>query len=575
MMKKVLSTLSGLLVLLILLTASGCGPAAGPQPTTPPKELEATAPLQTAAPSPTEEEQPISETEPVIMRIGWMEEPDCLHNLFQCELFWYIGDIFWEGFTALGPGCNPIPRQAKSMEMSEDGLTWTIHLQDGITWSDGEPFDASDVVDYWNWNTSLSIAEWHPVTYLAESWKAIDEHTFQLTTSDPVVAFERTDALWHYVLPMQIYGDMTEDEFWAYATDHPVTTGPYILSEWDRGSHIIFDARPEYWGGKPPIDRVVIQFYANPDAMVNALLAGEIDVIPDEIPPQFFEELAAEPNLTVIEQDPGAFLWLDFNMSSTGNKHPALDDPKVREAIDRAIDKQQIVDVSLFGKGIVCPIADSCGPLFGWHLNPASEVTPYDPQMANQILDEAGYLDKDNDGIRETPDGEPLTFRLFFEQEFPPAASASTLVGDFLSQIGIGVDVTAMESGTLWEMALYDRDFDLLVRTGETETDPATDDFDWGCWAAEGGGLNIEGYCNPELDDLIFGIATTSGPERLDLMYEVDSILAADRPFVYLAGITPIGAYRNDRFEMPQDACPYWEMLMGWYPIMNTTVVDK
>lgn len=550
-----------------ILTLAGCGA------TSTPGELESPESPSLPLPSPaTLEEEPTVVREPVTMRIGSLEEPDCLHTVFQCESIWYIGDLIWEGFTALGPNCQAIPRQAKSMELSEDGLTWTIHLQEGITWSDGEPFDATDVVDYWNWVTSLSVVDWHPITSLAKSWKAIDQYTFQITTSDPVAALERTDAIWHYVLPMHLLGDLDEEGFFAYQTDYPVTTGPYVLSEWNRGSSIVFDARPDYWGGPPSVDRVVVQFFANPDAMVNALLAGEIDVIPDELPPQFYDELVAAPNVTVVEQEPGSFLFLDFNMSSAGKKHPAIDDPKVREAIDYAIDKQQIVDVSMMGKGVVCPIADTCGALFGWRLDPTAQATPYDPQTANRILDDAGYVDSDGDGVRETADGTPLKFRLFFQQEYPPAMSAGTLVGEFLAQVGIEVEVTATEESTLWDAGLYDRDFDMIVRTGETETDPATDDFDWGCWAAEGGGLNIEGYCNPELDDLISQVATTSGPDRQELMYGVNKILATDRPFVYLAGIKSIGAYRNDRFEMPNDACPYWEMLMGWYPVMNTTV---
>lgn len=130
------------------------------------------------------------------------------------------------------------------------------------------------------------------------------------------------------------------------------------------------------------------------------------------IPPETYDALVSDPNITVEEKEPfdGVLYWLVFNLYEGGLKHSAVDDPAVREAIDYAINKQQIVDVGLLGHGSLLPT--------GWigktdvELNPEIEITPYDPAMAIQILDEAGYLDTDGDGVRETPEGDPVALPL-------------------------------------------------------------------------------------------------------------------------------------------------------------------
>jgi peptide/nickel transport system substrate-binding protein len=570
------SKLLSLLALAAVLALAACGPV-GTQAPTPEQAAATQRPASTEAEAPTapseEGEQP--ETEPNIMRIGWIEEPDCMFSYYHCAtIFDFMPDLIMEGLKAFGPNCDSVPQLAESIDYSDDGLTITVHLREGATWSDGEPLDANDLAAFFDFVNRLDLAEWHVTTAHAESWRVVDDNTFEFTNSVPIApeALESGAAVWDWVVPPQVYAEMDEDAFWDYGTDAPVTAGPYVLTEWNRGSYMIFDARPDYWAGKPPVDRVIVQFFANTDALVNALLSGEIDVIPDDILPQYYEELATDPNLEIVEQPAGRYLGLFFNMSTSGTAHPAIQDASVRESIDYAIDRQQIIDVSLFGKGVICPIGSACGPMYAKGLDPDLAPTPYDPDMAAQILDEQGYVDSDNDGIRESPDGEPLAFRLYFNQDFPPNQSASDLVSEYLSAVGIDAQPTAMEHGTLVSAAIYEHDFDMIISQEIPEIDPATDDWPWGCWSAEGGGGNISGYCNPELDDLVFQILTTTGAERTDLIQEEQRILASDRPEIFLAGITSIGAYRQDKFEIPRDACPYWIMLSGWYPLMNTTV---
>ncbi len=195
-----------------------------------------------------------------------------------------------------------MPRLADSWEVSEDGLTWTVKLHEGITFNDGTPVTAQTIVDYVEWYNSTDLVVQTAETLSMESIEAIDELTLRYTTSDPIVNSPDYDFIWWYMAPPHIWGELDNETLWDFESFPPVGTGPYVVAEWEPGSHVIFDAREDYYRGKPPIDRVVYQIYANNDALVSALLAGEIDLTLPFMPPESYEQLAAGENVTVEEK---------------------------------------------------------------------------------------------------------------------------------------------------------------------------------------------------------------------------------------------------------------------------------
>lgn len=169
-----------LAILLVLLLAS-CGPSAGPQPAeevTEPGEVEATSP-----PAAAEEES----STPVVVRVGWKDEPDCMTNIYTCGTIYFLSEILWEGVNGLGPNCTLIPRQVESVDVSEDGKTFTFHLRPGITWNDGEPFTAEDMVQHWDWITTKTIGDWYWITSKAESWEALDDRSSSSRKPSPLI----------------------------------------------------------------------------------------------------------------------------------------------------------------------------------------------------------------------------------------------------------------------------------------------------------------------------------------------------------------------------------------------------
>jgi peptide/nickel transport system substrate-binding protein len=377
------------------------------------------------------------------------------------------------------------------------------------------------------------------------------------------------------MLEPEYWTNLTEDEILSDEFNPPIGTGPYTLAEHVPGIYMILEARDDYYRGKPSIDRVVFQVFSNPDALVNALRAGEIDLTTPWLPPESFEALLGSDDIEIEEKSPGQFTSLVFNVSAMGNKHPAIDDPVVREAVDYAIDKEQIVEVALLGHGVTCPTNWHCGPNYVGELNPELTVTPYDPDMASQLLEEAGYVDTDGDGIRETADGEPLVFRLFFQSHVPTQISMIDLLGDWLGNVGIGLEPEAQESGTYYAVVLDERDFDMALDTEVRDIDAASMDFWFSCWSAESGSaaLNYPGYCNEEMEELYWEFWLSTDMEgRWEPMFEAQRMLNEDRPLITLAGHNSFQAYRTDRFEFPLDTCDVDFGMFSTQGLLNTKV---
>lgn len=532
---------------------------------------------EASEPAATKAEGEGERAEPVTLRVGTLTELDCT-NPFSCAWWWwYTEGYIYESFTLYGPDCELVPVLAKSMELSDDGLTWTIELQEGVSFSDGEPFNAETLKAFWDWYTSVDPGGWYPSGLYTVSSKALDENTFQFTTEIPVGAFDVYDSRFQVPYPAHIWSEFDDETLWDYENVPPIGTGPYVMTEWKPGESFILEAREDYWGGEPPIERVVIQLYSNWDALINALLAGEIDLTDNAMPVQYFDVVDQEPSTTVIARPPGYYYALYFNVAENGSQHPAILDPIVRQAIDMAIDRRQIIDVALFGHGITCPTDWACGPFIEDLQDPSLEVTAFDLEGANALMDDAGYVDNDGDGIRETEDGQPLSLRLYFDVAHPTQFTMAEMISDWLPLIGIEVDLEGFESATLLNSITGERDYDMFILYMVGEVLPQNVDFYFSCWSSEEGEgtFNYSGYCEEEFDELIIQLLEKVDPaERLEALSKVSQKLNEERPFIMIAGENTMQAFRSDRFLFPQDYCPGTQGMWDWYSLLNASVVE-
>lgn len=503
----------------------------------------------------------IEEDASVVLRVGALEEIDCW-NPFICPLHWDYNEMIFEGFNSRGSdlSCSGEPRLAESIELSEDGLTWTVRLFEGITFSDGTPFDATDAVEYINWFISVGLDIWYMETTYMTSIEVVDDYTFQFSTEFPITTFPDFNAIWFWMMAPHIWGEEDSSTVYTFENFPPIGTGPYTVADWAPGEYLIYEAREEYHLGKPPIDRIVYQVYSNWDGLIQAYLAGEIDITANAMPPEYYQTVVEAEDTTVLEIPPGRMHFLVLNVYPGGNQHHAIRDPLFREAIDYAINRQQLVEVELLGHGVTCPNNWACGSAYEGKLNPDFEVTPYDPDRAVILLEDAGYVDTDGDGIRETTDGEPLKIRLFYAVEEPTHITMTESLKGWFTEIGIETEVSAIELGTLFNIILSERDYDIVLFAQSAEFHPASVDFYYSCWSADAGmtAWNLPGYCNPDYDEAVFSAITTIDPKvQKQLFFDSQEYLYNDRPILVLVGQNQIQVYNNAKFELSHDFCVF------------------
>jgi peptide/nickel transport system substrate-binding protein len=554
-MKRKLLIAINLLIVVAMLLLSACASTATPESTDIP-EVDDSETMET--PTVDDEDTP---AEPVVLRVGAVTEIDCW-NPFICPLHWDYNEMVFEGFNSRGSDitCKAEPRLAESIELSEDGLTWTIKLFEGITFSDGTPFKAQDAVDYINWYISAGLAIFFWETTYMTSIEVVDEYTFQFSTEFPIATFPDFNAVWFWMMAPHIWGEEDSSSVFGFENYPPIGTGPYIVADWAPGEYLIYEAREEYHLGKPPIDRIVYQVFSNWDGLIQAYLAGDIDITSNYTPPEYYQTLAEAPNTTVLEIPPGTNHYLSLNVYIGGSQHPAIKDPLFREALDYAINRQQLVEVEFLGHAVACPNNWACGPAYEGKLNPDFVVTPYDPAHAIQILEDAGYVDSDGDGNRETPDGEPITLRLYYAPEEPVHVTMAESLKGWFSAIGLEIEVSAIEFGTLFSIVLNERDYDIAVFSAPPEWHPASVDFYYSCWSADAGmtAWNLPGYCNPDYDEAVFEALQIVDPEeQMQGFFRSQEHLYNDRPILTLVGQNQIQAYNNAKFELSDGFCSF------------------
>jgi peptide/nickel transport system substrate-binding protein len=343
------------------------------------------------------------------------------------------------------------------------------------------------------------------------------------------------------------YDDKADFREWKGFPD-TVGSGPFNLVEWRRGDFWRLEANPDYYGGAPHIDEFIFRVFQNEDAMIEALKQGEIDFA-DNVTANLFDSIVDEPNITTNVGNPTSFTQMSFNLctnevdycrSEGFNHHPATTDLQFRLAVEYAIDREALVDRVMLG---YASPSVTVIPSPKWHYDPPDVVT-YDPDEANRILDEAGYLDTDNDGIRETPDGEPLELRFIVRSEAPETVTAGEFIVEWLRDVGISLNTEAVNDNKLTDV-WYANDYDMYIWGWGVEPDP---DFQLSAYATfQCGVWSDTCYSNPEYDQLYKDQQrATSIEERAQIVDQMQQIIYNDRPELVLWYDNYLQAYRND-----------------------------
>lgn len=533
------------LALLASLLLGACGASPEPAATTAPGEpAQATEPAASpAAEEPAGEEAPAGAGEGATLRVGTTYIWDTANP----AIGWYnytLRYLLYDTLVEEAGISNFVPGLAESWEVSDDGLVWTFKIREGVTFHDGTPCTAEDVAWSLNWTIENEVETFSFYLSSFQEVVALDPTTLQVTLSDPVGNMEYL-LMYVWILPPSVWEGMGPDEILEFEDLAAGTgTGPYKLVDWVEGEYLMLEANPDYWQGAPNIERVIWQEYATEDAIVQALLAGEVDVV-YELPRTAIATLEGREDVGLAVMPSTVIDELIINSHEAGTQPASLNDPQVRLAIAHAIDKQQIVNVAFLGyaepaTGI---IPRSMGDWYNSDLVDA----PYDLDEGNRILDEAGYLDGDGDGVREDAEGNPLEYRLYAEDDATETRILE-IISDGLAQIGISAPPTPMDEDSL--IALYpDFDFDMILWGWGLDPDPDFAMLIFTCDQREEGGWNDSGYCDEEFEQMYQQQAVTvDREERRQIIWEMQQKLFDERPYIVLDYEQWVQAYRSDRF---------------------------
>lgn len=408
-----------------------------------------------------------------------------------------------------------VPALAESWQVSDDGLSWTFVLREGVRFHDGTVLDSGDVVaTIERVLDEATAAPKRPEFAAIVSLMAPDPLTVVLTLAVPAPAIVATLASgWGAILPAE-----------KVAAGHdfgnsPVGTGPFRLERWARDSHLELVRFEDYYQGAPELERVSLRFVPDRAVQLQGLLIGEFDVVsaiaPDDIP-----TIAANHEVVLVEELSGMVLVAALN-----NRRPYLNDPRVRRALNYAVDKETMLEVAYGGGEVVGTFMEASSPWKPETIKPF----PFDPERARQLLAEAGV---------------PANWRLdlVLPQPFEVHIQAGQILQAMLAEVGVATDIRIVEWGVwLAEVFRGPRNFDITVIGHTGKLDP-TGRFLVG--ATGDPEETYTGYQNARVVALLEQAARTSDLEARRTLYgEVFTYLHQEAPFIYFG--TPYRRYAH------------------------------
>lgn len=422
------------------------------------------------------------------------------------------------------------PLLAESYEMSPDGLEIIFKLRDDIHFSDGEPITADDVLFTYNTiiNPLIDAADLAQLFIEVEKLEKIDERTVKFTFKRPYFKALEIASFTHIgIFPKHIYEFKDPQEF-NRRISRPVGSGPYVFEQWDSGEKVSFSRNENYWGKKPSIEKVIYKFIINDKARIQAIRSSDVDMI---IPaPEQYVDVIKDEQFTrdfkcLAYWSPGTpFFFIGWNQ-----KKPFFADRNVRLAMTQMLDRKAIIQHTLKGSG-----KEITGPyyLYSKENDPNIQPWPYDIASARRLLDEAGWIDTDGDGIRDK-DGVAFSFKFSYSADYVLYQNIANIVKDSAAKVGIEVIPEPVE----WSV--------LITRLPEHEFESVI--IGWGGDIIQDNyqlfhssqtvnrGSNYVNFKNAEADKLMEEIRRTIEDEkRIELSRKLHGLLHYEQPYTFL-----------------------------------------
>jgi peptide/nickel transport system substrate-binding protein len=532
--------------------ATPTGTTAGGAATEAPEEPTATS--EVSEPSPTS--NAVTATAPADAEVnprhfGYPIEPAAVdggtlvrgtqYETIDVNLMWYTGyGIIHEGLVEQHlETWETSPLLAEAWDVSDDATTWTFSLREGVTWQDGQPFTAEDV--------RFTFQVFGAIGFLPEALVDVeistpDATTVQLDLATP--SLRMVDGIW-WIMLLPAH-DLTDIDLttidYPTLSAHPaatgsdparvIGTGPFKLEEIVIGEYGILVRHEAYWDGRPHLERLVWQHVPTEAEATTLLLAGEIDIAgsgAESVDPGSLPLLEEAGDIVVVPLVQGEILNLFYNLDPEYTT--LFQDVRVRQALLYAIDREGMVETITFG---VSEVAHGLvNPRF-WAANPEGVTVryPYDPELAAQLLDEAGWL-VGPDGIREK-DGQRLAFPVMMNTA-EIYSNAFVILQEQWRVIGVEIEMDVVDDIVgAWEENQHVASFNIW----------GSPSLNWSSTFGCDGANNFAHYCNPELDTLMETLENERDPEQqIALLTQVQNMVLEDLPATPLYFRPSIAAY--------------------------------
>jgi peptide/nickel transport system substrate-binding protein len=485
--------------------------------------------------------------------VGWNGAPIDTLNPTAITLYdggsYIIMHAIYDTLVRADMNANPIPDLAQSWAFP-NSTAITFNLVHNATWHDGQPFTSDDVV--FTTNLYLEHAEFPLMRLYVENVKSvssIDKYTVQINLINPDATFVAELLQGMYILPKHIWE--TVSNFTSFENSKPIGTGPFKFASWGGvNSFVELTANPDYFLGRPHIDRLVMRYFTSYNAMALAIQSGEIDYTGPFFPPAIVPTLTSAAGVQVISRLNPGFYYLCLNGYSQGMGNPTLRDKTVRIALSHAINNTELAAVVWGGyakpQNTVIPL------VFGDWVNPNVNAYDFNLQEAAQILDSAGYK-VGSDGIRVSPNGVRMSYKLEVPSDYSEEYRAAQMIAAWWKQIGVEAKAQMTETGALAdEVVSWKHDVFIWIWTSaevlgpryylslfqSTEAQPAPNS-----------GLSDSGFSNSTYDAL-FKQQFQEGDraKRRDIIWQMQELLHQEAVYVPLYDQMAVQALRSDRF---------------------------
>jgi peptide/nickel transport system substrate-binding protein len=472
------------------------------------------------------------------LNIGISAETNSIDpHFFNTSANYNIYNHVFQSLVSIDENDRLRPLLAESWKPLDD-TTWEIKLRKGVTFSDGTPFTADDVLFNVKRGESGELKSASPTTrhMLDKEYKKIDDHTIHVMTKGPYPLLPK-DLSWTPIVSRKHgEGNKTED---YNAGKGVIGTGPYKFVEWVSGDRVVFERNPSYWGPKPDWDRITYKVIKSGPSRVAALLNGDVDLI-NEVPTSDIERLAKDPKLEVlrtpsnrmvyfhIDRKGGTTPFIKKNDGSDFDHNP-LHKWEVRKALSKAINRELIVDRIMEGQGKPAgqPAVDGT---FG--TNPDLKAEPYDPDGAKALLAKAGYPD----GFKMTIHGP--------NGRYTNDAQIIQAVAQMYARIGIKAEV-ANEPFTSYIANAKNYSF-IFFGFGSDTADSLASLLHTPDRTKNRGFVNRGGYSNPKMDDMLnTALMTLDDAKREKMLQDAVKLVIDDVAMIPLHFQMNVWAHRK------------------------------